>query len=100
MDTNVVALDLAGRTALVTGAGSGIGRACAGRLAAAGADVLVVDVDAASAQQVADEIGGRALVTDLADPDRIAALPAAVDVLVNNAGFQVVAPLTEFPDDK
>ncbi|MET0425118.1 MAG: 3-hydroxybutyrate dehydrogenase [Actinoplanes sp.] len=100
MSTHVVDLDLAGRTALVTGGGSGIGRACAARLAAAGADVLVVDVAADAAQQVADEIGGRALIADLADPEQIASLPAAVDVLVNNAGFQVVAPLTEFPDDK
>jgi 3-hydroxybutyrate dehydrogenase len=70
------------------------------RLAAAGAAVIAVDIDAAAAERVAEEIGGRAVIADLADLDRIKELPAETDVLVNNAGFQVVAPLTEFPDDK
>ena len=96
----VVDLELTGRTAMVTGAGSGIGRACARRLAAAGAEVVVVDIDRNAAEAVAGETGGRAVVADLADLDGLRALPAAIDVLVNNAGLQVVAPLTEFPDDK
>lgn len=98
--TTVVDLDLAGRAALVTGAGSGIGRAVARRLAAAGAEVLAVDIDERAAKEVADETGGRPFCADLADLDRIAALPARADVLVNNAGLQVVAALPEFPDDK
>ncbi|MCU7728134.1 3-hydroxybutyrate dehydrogenase [Actinoplanes sp. KI2] len=98
--TTVVDLDLSGRTALVTGGGSGIGRACATRLAQAGADVIVVDVNGAAAKEVAVQIGGRELVADLGDPEAVAELPGAVDVLVNNAGLQVVAPLTEFPDDR
>jgi 3-hydroxybutyrate dehydrogenase len=98
--TTVVDLDLSGRTALVTGGGSGIGRACATRLAAAGADVLVVDVNAAAAKEVAGLIGGREIVADLSDPEAVADLSGEVDVLVNNAGLQVVAPLTEFPDDR
>jgi 3-hydroxybutyrate dehydrogenase len=97
---HVVDLDLTGRTALVTGAGSGIGRACAERLAAAGAHVVVVDMDEPAVKEVAEAIGGRAIVADLADLDAVSALPARVDVLVNNAGLQVVAPLTEFPDEK
>jgi 3-hydroxybutyrate dehydrogenase len=92
----VVDLDLSGRTAMVTGAGSGIGRACALRLAAAGADVIAVDIDAAAAR----EVGGRTIELDLSDLDQIRSLPGNIDVLVNNAGLQVVAPITEFPDDK
>ncbi|TGA83478.1 3-hydroxybutyrate dehydrogenase, partial [Streptomyces sp. MZ04] len=92
--------DLTGRTALVTGGGSGIGRACAVALAEAGAFVHVVDVDAESAKAVAETVGGEAHVADLADPDAAQALPAAVDVLVNSAGLQHVAPIEEFPPER
>lgn len=59
---------LAGRTALVTGAASGIGRACAQALAAAGAHVHVVDRSGEAAKGLAEEIGGTAWVVDLSDP--------------------------------
>ena len=101
----MTAASLAGRRALVTGGGSGIGRACAARLAAAGAEVAVLDLDAGRAQEVAAEVGGRPLTADLADVaalDDVAGLGevlAGVDILVNNAGFQHVAPITEFPGD-
>ncbi|MGA4838411.1 3-hydroxybutyrate dehydrogenase [Streptomyces sp. G45] len=94
------AVDLSGRTALVTGGGSGIGRACAVALAAAGAKTHVVDVDAAAAEAVADTVGGHAHHVDLADADAIAHLPRDVDVLVNSAGLQHVAPLTDFPPER
>jgi 3-hydroxybutyrate dehydrogenase len=92
-------VDLAGRAAVVTGGASGIGRACARRLAAAGASVLVLDRDEAAAKEVADEIGGQALAVDLADLDAIDRLDLDTDVLVNNAGVQHVAPVEEFPPE-
>ncbi|MEV0380727.1 3-hydroxybutyrate dehydrogenase [Nonomuraea sp. NPDC050643] len=95
-----MAKDLTGRTALVTGAGGGIGAACARRLATAGARVLVVDMRAEPAEKVAAEIGGTAVVADLNDPGFAAALPdEPVDIVVNNAGFQHVAPIEEFPPE-
>ncbi|WP_369141969.1 3-hydroxybutyrate dehydrogenase [Streptomyces sp. R44] len=96
----VAGLDLSGRTAMVTGGGSGIGRACVLALAQAGATVHVVDRDADAAKAVAEIAGGSAQVADLADPGAVDLLPAEVDILVNNAGLQHVAPLTEFPPDR
>lgn len=84
----------------MTGGGSGIGRACAVALAGAGAVVHVADVDAAAAEAVAGLVGGHAHVVDLADPGAIGRLPAAVDILVNSAGLQHVAPITEFPPER
>jgi 3-hydroxybutyrate dehydrogenase len=91
---------LAGRRALVTGGASGIGRACAARLAEAGAHVLVVDRDADGARAVAEQVGGTAVAVDLSDLDAVDALDLDVDVLVNNAGIQHVAPVHEFPPDR
>jgi 3-hydroxybutyrate dehydrogenase len=91
---------LAGRRAMVTGGASGIGHACAVRLAAAGAAVVVVDRDAAAAEAVAAEVGGTALTIDLSDLDAVDRLDLDVDVLVNNAGLQHVAPVHEFPVDR
>lgn len=90
-------VDLTGRTALVTGGGSGIGRACAQALARAGALVHVVDVDAVAAKEVAQSIGGRAHVVDLADAEAVRELPDEVDILVNSAGLQHVAAIEDFP---
>ncbi|MEQ4716756.1 3-hydroxybutyrate dehydrogenase [Nonomuraea sp. B19D2] len=95
-----MAKELTGRTALVTGAGGGIGAACARRLAAEGARVLVVDMRAEPAEKVAAEIGGQAVVADLSDPGFVASLPdEPVDIVVNNAGFQHVSPIEEFPPE-
>lgn len=92
-------VDLTGRTALVTGAASGIGRACAVALAAAGARVRAVDLDEAGAAQVAAEVGGEGRGVDLADLDSLGALAADADIIVNNAGFQVVRPVEDFPPE-
>jgi 3-hydroxybutyrate dehydrogenase len=91
---------LSGRRALITGGASGIGRACAERLAADGAHVLVVDRDADAAESVAAQVGGTAVTVDLSDLAAVDALDLAVDILVNNAGLQHVAPVHEFPVDR
>ncbi|WP_262845037.1 3-hydroxybutyrate dehydrogenase [Sphaerisporangium corydalis] len=93
-----VSVDLTGRRALVTGGASGIGRACARRLAAAGAGVVILDVREDVARQAAGEIGGTAVAADLTDLAAVEALDlGGVDILVNNAGFQHVAPIVDFP---
>jgi 3-oxoacyl-[acyl-carrier protein] reductase len=87
---------LQGRTALITGGGSGIGRAIARRFAEEGARVAVNDIHKDTAERTADEIGGtaRAVVADVADSAQVRAMFAEVerafgslDVLVNNAGI-------------
>ncbi|MGC9539552.1 bifunctional aldolase/short-chain dehydrogenase [Streptomyces sp. UG1] len=97
---------LATRVALVTGAGSGIGKAIAQRLVAEGACVVVADLDAENAQAVAEELGGSdkavAVTVDVTSEEQIAdAFKAAVlafggvDLVVNNAGISVSKPLLE-----
>lgn len=97
-------LDLGGRTALVTGAAGGIGRACALRLAAAGAKVRAVDRDGAGLDALAERSAGLAgtvetQVLDLTDLDAAEHAAAGTDVLVNNAGIQLVRPIEEFPPE-
>lgn len=91
------ATDLSATTALVTGAASGIGYACAARLATAGCTVHLVDLDRPSVLRAASELDGHPHVVDLAEDSAIGQLPTEVDVLVNNAGIQHVAPIPEFP---
>jgi 3-hydroxybutyrate dehydrogenase len=90
--------DLTGRRALVTGAASGIGRACAARLVAAGAKVVAADRDADALAAL--DLDVEPVVVDLADLDAIDELDLAVDIVVNNAGLQHVAPIEEFPPER
>lgn len=89
--------DLSGRLAVVTGGASGIGAACAERLAEAGASVVVADINSGAAVALADSIAGRAFEVDLAADFDPAALAGQADILVNSAGLQHVAPVEEFP---
>ncbi|OBK73619.1 3-hydroxybutyrate dehydrogenase [Mycobacterium sp. 1274761.0] len=100
---------LAERTAIVTGAGSGIGASIAEELGGAGAHVLVQDLIAEAAGAVADGIrtaGGSAESAggDVSVPDDVSAMVqrlmeshGRIDILVNNAGVQHVAPVEQFP---
>ena len=89
-------ISLIGKTALITGAGSGIGKACVQEFAAAGARVIAVDRDEISLAKLAS---GQitTVVADLSDPERFFPENLQVDILINNAGVQHVAPIEEFP---
>src|SRR5215211_2523618 len=95
-----VNVDLTGRSALVTGAASGIGRACAERLSRAGAAVIVLDLDGDAATEVAEGIGGEALQADISDYEVLNNLEVDADIVVNNAGLQHVAAVEEFPPER
>ena len=99
-DRSSVNVDLTGRSAFVTGAASGIGRACAERLARAGAAVTVVDLNGDDARRVAEEIGGEAKQADLSDYGVLDGLEVDADIVVNNAGLQHVAAVEEFPPER
>ncbi|MFC8520774.1 glucose 1-dehydrogenase [Streptomyces sp. NPDC057257] len=107
-----VTFDFTGKVALVTGAGSGMGRTSALAFAAAGAEVAVADIDAVGGQETVDLIaktGGRAqyFAVDVADPERVRQLVADVvaaygrlDFAHNNAGIEGEhAPLLAQSDD-
>ncbi|MBF9047790.1 glucose 1-dehydrogenase [Rhodobacterales bacterium LSUCC0031] len=85
---------LEGKTAIVTGAGSGFGAGIARIFAREGARVMVADINAAAAQSIADEIGGITCTVDVANGASVAAMAGAarnawgrIDILVNNAGI-------------
>ena len=98
---------LAGHKAVVTGGGSGIGRATARRMAEEGAEVAVVDIDGDGAGECANEIGGTFYVADVTDPDGLrdafdaaAAAMGGITVLYNNAGIGGLSPLAEWEPEE
>src|ERR1700704_6351145 len=104
MGRRLVSLRLAGKVCIITGAGSGIGRASALLFAAEGGRIVAADIDAVSARETADAIGGdafarRADVTDEEDTKALAAEMlerfGRVDVLFNNAGISGVGDVEE-----
>ena len=102
---------LAGKVAAVTGAGAGLGRGIAEALARAGADVAVLELDAAAGERAAEELAAvgvraRAYAVDVSRSDQVDAAMAAVvrdlgglDVLVNNAGISRIGPCTHEVSD-
>lgn len=111
---NIAALfGLENRTSIVTGAGSGIGKAIARLFAAAGARVVVADINSSAAQTIADELNGSnpghaiAVTCDISDEASVLALFDAavksfggVDVLVNNAAIYPTTPFLETSVEK
>ena len=103
--------DLSGKTALITGAGRGIGREIARTLAGAGADIVVAELDAASGEDAAAELrslgrGSFFVAVDVADPDSVRAMVERtyaelehLDILVNNAGVAGNVSAEEMADD-
>jgi len=95
------------KVAIVTGAASGIGLACAERLARDGCTVVVADVNEQAGLKESKKIGGSFVAADLSRRegcrkliDEALRLHGTVHILVNNAGYQHVAPLEEFPEDQ
>lgn len=102
-------MSLKNKVALITGSASGIGKECAIKLSAAGAAVVIADLNLPDAQKVADEInqgGGKAIAVamDVTNEEMVNAGVAetveklgSIDVLVSNAGIQIVHPIEEYP---
>ena len=92
-------MKLKNKTALITGASSGIGAACAKALANNGAKVVLTGRNQTSLEQLSEEIGGRYIVADISQNDEVIKLfdeiGESIDILVNNAGIAPKASIIE-----
>ena len=95
------------RVAIVTGAGHGIGRAYARRLAEEGAKLVIAEIDGAAAEEVAAELGGLGIQTDVSDEKSAGEMArrtierfGRIDILVNNAAIFATVPMSRAPFDQ
>ncbi|MBK5230035.1 MAG: SDR family NAD(P)-dependent oxidoreductase, partial [Thermoleophilia bacterium] len=109
MSELVIPKVLEGKTAIVTGSARGIGRATAEMLAAAGANVLINDLDGDIAEQASGEIEGNTIpfggdLTDSSVPDALVKKAidefGQLDILINNAGYTWDGPVHKITDDQ
>jgi len=86
-------MQFSGQSVIITGAGKGIGRACARVMAERGAEVIALSRTASDLDSLREEIGGRSIAVDLADPAatrRAMAEAGTADFLINSAGINVL----------
>jgi 3-hydroxybutyrate dehydrogenase len=102
-------VELTGKTAVVTGAASGIGLAIAQAFGAAGANIVLADLDAQAGEHAARTLDSpcRVVTTNVAESASVRQLMetaadsfGGIDILVNNAGLQYISPVVDFPEDR
>ena len=94
-------MSFSGKTVIITGAGKGIGRACAELMAERGAKVIALSRTQADLDSLADQIGAHGIQVDLADADATRAAMAAAgtaDFLINSAGINVLESVLDMSD--
>lgn len=94
-------MQFSGKSVIITGAGKGIGRACARVMAARGAEVIALSRTAADLDSLRAEIGGRSITVDLADPAATRAAMAKAgtcDYLINSAGINVLESVLDMTE--